>query len=156
MITTYLFDFSRVLLFPADQIYSGELNQKYKLIKDLPEFKFQENFRLNEELLSYLETIKNSKELYIFTSGFIQNDSYLQQRLQPLFKEIFSAGDLGLNKRDLYAYEVIAQKIGKPPSEILFIDDTPSNVEAAREAGLNGIVYTNFEELKKYMLELSD
>ena len=153
MITTYLFDFSRVLLFPIDQIYSGELNEKYKLIKDSPGFQFQENFQLNEPLLDYLESVKDSKDLYIFTSGFIQNDSSLKPRLSSVFKDIFSAGELGVSKKDPNAYEVVAEKINKLPSEILFIDDTLSNIEAAKQAGLNAVVYTSFEELKKELLQ---
>ncbi len=44
-------------------------------------------------------------------------------------------------------YRTALDSCGTPPEEVLFIDDLPENIEAAREAGMRGIVFTGIEDL---------
>ncbi|MBM7819631.1 putative hydrolase of the HAD superfamily [Cellulosimicrobium cellulans] len=46
---------------------------------------------------------------------------------------------LGVAKPDLGFFVGAARRIGAAPAEILFVDDTPANVEAARAAGMPAI-----------------
>jgi HAD superfamily hydrolase (TIGR01509 family) len=125
MITTFLFDFYRVLLLP----------------KDLGDFE------LNEPLFNYLDSIKDKKELYIFTSSKAPNIPVIKKRLEPIFRRVFSARETGYGKREPEAYAMVAREIGKRPEEILFIDDSAENLEAAKKANLNVLQYQNFEKL---------
>jgi putative hydrolase of the HAD superfamily len=38
-------------------------------------------------------------------------------------------------------YALAAQRLGLPPEECVFVDDLEANVNAAREAGMQGICY---------------
>ncbi|MDQ5951310.1 MAG: glucose-phosphatase [Patescibacteria group bacterium] len=147
MITTLLLDFSRVLLLPNDRTYKGELNALHKELAISTEYSFSEHFQLNIPLLRLLETYKTSKELYIFTSGSIQNVAEVRAVLDPIFKHIFSAQELGVHKKDPQAYIKVATLINKKPEEILFIDDSPENIGAAQNAKMNAIQYDTFEKL---------
>lgn len=154
MIKTLLFDFSRVLLLPKDQTYKGELNVLHKDLSAAPEYSFAQHFFLNEPLIEYLQTLQKEKDLYIFTSGSIQNVDEIKVKLDPVFKEVFSAQELGISKKDPEAYLKVISLIIAKPEEVLFIDDSPENVGAAQRAGLHSFQYTNFEEFSSQIQKI--
>lgn len=148
MITALVFDFSRVLLFAKDKNYKEDLNPlNKKLSLENPNYNFLNHFELNEEIVSFLETIKDKFDLHIFTSGSIQNNSAVKGRLNKVFKSIISAEEIGVSKKEPAGYLEVAKRIGKSPSEILFIDDSVSNIKAAGEAGLNTFQFQGNKEL---------
>ena len=144
-----LFDFSRVLLYPKDSNYSGSLNDLYRSLLEKESYDFFAYFELNTELLDFLKTIKNKFPLYILTSEIIQNAPEIKTLLDKVFTGIFSAKDLGLSKKDSQIYQLIAEKLHKNPSEIIFIDDTIENIYPAQKAGLQTIQYLSNEQLIK-------
>jgi len=58
------------------------------------------------------------------------------------------SGDIGLIKPDRAIYEHHARTFGLDPQATLFIDDSPANVEAARQAGWQALQFTGAEKLK--------
>jgi len=149
MIKAYLFDLSRTILFPKDKSYQSELNALHKELSLNKNYNFSDYFELDESLLSYLESVKNKYGLYIFTSGSIQNAPEIKSRLGSIFKRIFSAEDLGFSKKDPKAYEYISEQIGLTPDEVLFIDDSKLNIEAAQRARMNTWLYSDFKDLEE-------
>ena len=60
--------------------------------------------------------------------------------LSPAFarlRDIVVSGVEGVIKPDRRIYEIARDRIGRPPEEILFIDDSPANIEAARAFGMD-------------------
>ena len=155
MVNTLLFDLARVFLFAKDKNYKGELNSLHRSLSGKPGYKFSEYFYFNEELFSITEKLKFKTELYMFTSGTIQEVADVQYKINGFFKEVYSAQKLGLSKKDPNAYLEIVAKIGKPQEDIVFIDDTKENILAAQEANLTTILYAgNFqliEELRNHI-----
>lgn len=152
MITTILSDFSYVLLFPNDKHYSGTLNGLYQTLLGQPKkINIFDYYRLDDNLLNYYQSLKKKYSLNIFTSGSIQNHPQLRAKLEPVFTNILTAADFKLSKSDPIVYRLVAEKLKKKASEILFIDDQEKNIKAAQKAGLNGFVYQNFSALKKYL-----
>lgn len=147
MITTLLFDFSRVILNVKDKNYSGLLNTLYKEMSSKPDYNFFNYFELNKELLKLLETIKSKCPLYIFTTGSIQNVPEVRKRIDPIFRKIYSAEELELDKKDPQSYLYISKDLGKSPEEILFTDDQSENIKAAETAGLKAVRYQSNEQL---------
>ena len=58
------------------------------------------------------------------------------------------SGEIGLIKPDVAIYEKHARDFGLSPGHTLFIDDAPANVEGARLAGWNAVLFTDPEKLK--------
>ena len=56
-------------------------------------------------------------------------------------REFYSCG-LGYAKPDPAYFRAIAAELALPPERLLFIDDHPPNVQAAREVGLHAAVFT--------------
>ena len=51
-----------------------------------------------------------------------------------------------LLKPDHRRYEALFEKYGLKPEECVFIDDSPKNIVGAVNAGMNGIVFENYEQ----------
>lgn len=60
--------------------------------------------------------------------------------LEGAFDRLFLSFEMGLRKPDPAAFDAVVQGIGKPPSAILFFDDTPENIEAATRVGLETVL----------------
>ena len=45
-------------------------------------------------------------------------------------------------KPDRRIFEILVERVGKAPSELLFVDDSPKNVDAARAFGIETLHYT--------------
>ena len=151
MIKVLLFDFSRVLLHPTDKTYSGSLNSLHKELKDNESFYVFHYFELNEQILEFLKTVKGKFKLAIFTTDIIQNDPLIKERIDPIFSKIYSACELGITKKDPDAYKFIAEDLNVAPDEILFIDDTYSNIDAAQIAGIKTHHYKTNSELINFL-----
>ncbi|MDO8609295.1 MAG: HAD-IA family hydrolase [bacterium] len=147
MITTILSDFSRVILNPKDKNYKGTLNG---LNKELSEkntnYIFFDYFEFNDEILNLYRQLKTKYSVNIFTTGIIQNKSEVRRVIEPIFDNIYTAKDFGLDKKQSEAYLFITQKLNKKPNEILFIDDQEENTVAAQKAGLNTLLYVDFQK----------
>ena len=155
-ITTVIFDFSRVLLHPKDPQYAGKLNDLYRDVKTKNPFLFFDFFTIDDQLLTWLESRKNTVTLCLYTSEIIQNDPAIFPRLEQTFgKNIFSAKDFGWSKRNSEDYLTLAKKIEVDPQNILFVDDTIENVKAAQAAGYTAIQFFSpehtIEELSRQL-----
>jgi len=59
-----------------------------------------------------------------------------------LFDDLFISCHVGHAKPSHDYFEYMAQFLGRDPTSLLFIDDHPQNVEAARQVGLSAEVYS--------------
>jgi len=71
------------------------------------------------------------------------------------FDELIFSCEEKLIKPDARIYEVCRRRMGFAAEEILFVDDKPENIEAARACGLQGLVFTDAASLARQMKELS-
>lgn len=78
------------------------------------------------------------------------------QHFYRCFDRVYNSYRLGKGKRDPSVFSDVAADLGLPPSQILFIDDNPNNVERARSAGMRGIHYRDragfLDELDRCLL----
>jgi FMN phosphatase YigB (HAD superfamily) len=152
MITAILSDFAWVIAFPKDENYKGALNRlHFKLSEEVGDYDFYDYFKLNEELLDFYQFQKEkySISLNIFTTGVLQSHPQAKKKLEPIFDNIFTTYDNELDKTNPDSYLFIAKKLGKKPSEILFIDDKEEFIKAAKKAGLSVRLYKDLMNLKK-------
>lgn len=148
MITTLIFDFSNVLLFPKDRSYTGKLNDLHKEKSQQDSYNVFESFELDRELLQLLRTLKEKVTLHLFTEGSMHQIPEIRNELDTVFDSLHSAKEIGYHKSDPLAFTTLTTLLGMPPAEALFIDDKPENIEAAKLAGLNGEQYASLEKLR--------
>lgn len=70
------------------------------------------------------------------------------EALRP-FRRAFTSCELGVRKPERAAFERVAREIGVPMERILFFDDTESNVEGARRAGLAAVHVRSPEDAER-------
>jgi putative hydrolase of the HAD superfamily len=59
----------------------------------------------------------------------------------------FFSCDHGLVKPEPEIYQRLLQALAVPAQQVLFIDDLPVNIEAARREGITGLLYRTFDEV---------
>ncbi|KKS90558.1 MAG: hypothetical protein UW69_C0008G0028 [Microgenomates group bacterium GW2011_GWA2_44_7] len=153
MIKAIVSDFSRVLLFPKDKSYQGSLNALHKELSEKPSYNALDFFELNVGLLDFYKSLKDRIPVYIFTSDVIQDSPEFQPYLQPVFKEVLSAKKMNTDKKTSEAYGLVASHLKLGPNEILYVDDAPENIQAAKTAGLNTFLYKDYENLLNQIRE---
>ncbi len=76
--------------------------------------------------------------------------------IDEIFNYIFISAEIGSAKPDDAIYQHVIQEVGDQPGEMVFIDDFPENVEAARENGLNAIHFRSREQALGELREVLD
>lgn len=70
----------------------------------------------------------------------------------PRFDVLVWSYQLRMIKPDPAIYRYLLQKLGTQPEETLFIDDMPSNIDAAQALGMKGIVFTDVPQLRQELV----
>lgn len=74
--------------------------------------------------------------------------------LLPRFGQVFASHQMGLRKPDARAFRHVTDALGVAPGEVLFFDDLPANVEAARACGLQAALVTEPADVERELLRL--
>jgi putative hydrolase of the HAD superfamily len=61
---------------------------------------------------------------------------------------VLNSAQLGVAKPEVAAYEAACAALAVGADEVVFVDDTPANVEGARRAGIRAIRFTGVDELR--------
>lgn len=111
----------------------------------LMEYWFSHDAPLDTTLLRDLRRVRQQgMELYLATVQEHHRARYLWEtvNLKAEFDGMHYAADLGYAKPDARFYKVIERRVRLAPDEILLIDDRQENVDAARESGWAGHLWT--------------
>lgn len=81
----------------------------------------------------------------------------LEQRLgahgiAALFHPIINSARVGLRKPDPRIFRLALDLLRLPPEAVLFVDDKPANVQAARELGMEGLCFEDAAGLRATLL----
>ncbi len=75
-------------------------------------------------------------------------------QVDRFFDKCYLSHEIGMIKPDPEIYQYVTEDLGIDPSGILFFDDNPECVEAAREAGMKSFVTRGVSEVKSRLEEL--
>jgi putative hydrolase of the HAD superfamily len=68
-----------------------------------------------------------------------------------LFTVVGLSCRIGQVKPEPGAYLWCCRQLGMSPGDVLFVDDQPVNVAAARESGMHGHLFTSLAELRPWL-----
>lgn len=93
---------------------------------------------------------KNGEKIYGASNmTAIHNKELWQQPgIREAFDDIYCSGLLGVAKPDPLFYNAVTQKTGVLPEQILFFDDSGTNIEAARRLGWEAYAFTDNRDLQ--------
>lgn len=107
-------------------------------------------------VLSYAKQLRKVYKTAMLSN--IPGDSlrrrFEEGELEQYFDAVVASGDIGHAKPEPLAYEHVAEQLGVDPSECVFIDDREGYVVAARDVGMQGIVYEDFNQMKRELEQM--
>ncbi len=74
--------------------------------------------------------------------------------LNGLVPELLFSSDLGHAKPDPRIFELTLERLNAAGDEVVFVDDNPDNVAAARAAGMRAILHTSVSETRDTLLAM--
>ena len=93
-----------------------------------------------------LEELRAAGHVRLFALSNWSAEKFLQVRGQyeflSWFESIVLSGEIGVNKPDPAFFRHFLERHRIVPGSVVFIDDTPANIEAAERAGMRGIRFT--------------
>lgn len=121
-------------------ITAAEVDEKYHSLK------------LNKQLVMYAHELKNRGYKIALLSNAAQE--YLRpilssSGLDALFDVVAISTEIGAVKPQADAYITVVNLLQVKPSEAVMIDDIQHNVDGAVAAGLAGVLYQNFAQIKQ-------
>ena len=126
--------------------------------EDLINYWFKNDSAVNIDFLNLLTEItnKNSGAPYLATNQekYRTNYVYHELGLNKYFNDIFCSGEVGFKKDEDGYWEYIKKKFGKYDiSQLFLVDDTPKNIEKAKQHGIDGYLYTTFEKAEEELFK---
>jgi 2-haloacid dehalogenase len=71
-----------------------------------------------------------------------------------LFEDVIISGHVGMAKPDTAIFERARDQFNVDPIATLFIDDSPKNVDAAKDVGFQAVVFETPEKLRRDLIDL--
>ena len=96
---------------------------------------------LDEDLINYLRNLRPHYKTALLSNAWDDLRQMIEEiwKIDDAFDQILISAEVGLVKPDRLIYERIISDLGVKPTEAVFVDDFPQNVEAAKAAGLEAI-----------------
>jgi putative hydrolase of the HAD superfamily len=106
-------------------------------IYNTPEF----NTHLNQPVLNLISNLRS-----IFRVDYLSNAEnffykYVHQKLESNFDFGYSSWQLGLEKPNPEIFQKVLTLQNLQPAEVIFIDDTQTNVDSAQSLGIKSILF---------------
>lgn len=106
--------------------------------------------KYNQSIIDWVHELKQSGQFKIGMLSNINRD-WMNLTLpffekDKLFDAMVLSGDVNLVKPDPAIFTLIAAKLAVVPGECVMIDDLLENIEGARLAGMQGIVYVSKDQ----------
>ena len=95
--------------------------------------------------------------LYGLTNWSVEKFSIVRHKYAffDLFDDIIVSGEVKLAKPDPAIFQLLLRKINRLPQDCLLIDDSPKNIEVAREMGFVSVLFATPENLETELFRLN-
>jgi putative hydrolase of the HAD superfamily len=134
-------------LISAHQLWQ-HLQEKFLLTEEeLSQLKkdFFAGDQLNTAFCDYLKSIKDQYQIAILSNAWnnARNVYITKYHLITIAEHMLISAEEGVRKPDPQFYQLALEFLNLTPEETLFIDDTPDNILAASQLGINAILFTD-------------
>lgn len=116
------------------------------------ELKYWSVNKFNQLTMDWVHELKMSGKYKIGMLSNISRDwmdvSLPVFEQQKLFDDVILSGDVRIAKPNPEIFRLMADKLAVQPNECVMIDDLSINIDGARLAGMQGIVYKNLDQAR--------
>lgn len=104
---------------------------------------YLDTIELNEDFHHAARKLQGRYRLALLSNDLSEWSAYLRKKfdLDRYFEVIAVSGDIGIKKPDPEIYRYLLRKLGQPASECIFVDDRVRNLLAARNLGMDVILF---------------
>lgn len=129
-------------------VFDDSENIKDNVLSLVKEFNSKK--KINTELLALFPILKRRGfKVAIFSNNTSKMRGTLDANgITKLVDEIVISSEIGFQKPHKEAFEVLFEKLGVRPEEVIFIDDTQKSLEKSEEIDYTPILFKNNEQLK--------
>ena len=112
---------------------------------------------INGLLVDYIRSLRGKHQVYLLSNaiGPFLHKVLEDNDLYSLFDRVFISSEMGIAKPDVSFYERVLSETGAKAGDAVMIDDNAKNIAGAVEAGIDGIIFSDNEqmlaELNKYL-----
>lgn len=108
----------------------------------------------NAEVFQFLRVFAGARPLALLTNATSRLPSDLRQAgYLEKFNRIFNSSEIGHAKPAPEIFQHVCESLGLSPQELLFIDDSLKNIEAARALGFRAIQFRDLSQLRASLAE---
>ncbi|MFL5819705.1 MAG: HAD family hydrolase [Solirubrobacteraceae bacterium] len=107
------------------------------------------NLHANSELIGYMRSLRGrGLRLAILTNNVREWEPMWRSKLpvDEIFDVVVDSAFVGMRKPDREIYELTLDRLGLSAGECVFVDDTESNCQAARELGMTAVWFRSSEQ----------
>lgn len=105
------------------------------------------NVRRNEEMLETVRALAPHYKVGMLTNNVKEWSEWRNSYPLDLFDVVVDSSEVGLRKPDPKIYRLTCEMLEIEPEEAAFVDDIPTNVEAAEKLGMHAILFTHTAEV---------
>jgi epoxide hydrolase-like predicted phosphatase len=115
----------------------------------------KEAIGVNPQMVALVEELRGAQIPVALLSNIDERLSKLIRDfgLYESFNPCLLSCEIGVEKPDPKAYEVLLAKLDLPAKEVVFIDDRLENVEAAKKIGIDALLFESPQQLRKELLK---
>ena len=104
-----------------------------------------------------IEQLRNNSRVVCGTNTIDSHYYYLlNQGSYEIFDEVYASNLMGISKPDPDFYWHILNKEGIKPENTVFVDDTEENIISAQKIGIDSILFTDSDSLKRQIKTFSN
>jgi epoxide hydrolase-like predicted phosphatase len=117
---------------------------------------YKKNTIDNKILIKFILKLKNKgyKQGILSIQWSINKEILISKKYYSLFNESVISCIDKVKKPTPEAFQLILKKMNAIPEQTIFIDDKQENLDAAKSLGINTVLFTNNQELKKEFVKL--
>jgi putative hydrolase of the HAD superfamily len=110
---------------------------------------------VDRDLLDFLGSLHPKYKIGLISNAWSGLRAWMADRkLDRVFDEMIISAEVGVMKPDVRIYQLALEKMGVAAAESVFLDDFPENVEGARAAGMQAILFKEPEKAKEELMQL--
>lgn len=109
---------------------------------------FINSVEMNVDLMDFLRSNKDKYRLALLSnaSSELIKPLIIENGLEQIFEKIYISSDLKMAKPEINIFKLVCKTMGVLPTQCIMIDDRIRNIDGAKAAGMNGILYSFTKE----------
>ncbi len=109
------------------------------------EVDFWSGDQVDQALCDYIRTLRDRYRTGMLSNNWVRDGRAMAEGLgiADCFDAFVTSAEIGVMKPNPLIYHVMLERLGLPPSQVIFVDDFFENVEAACRLGMHGLHFVD-------------